>query len=552
MGYKIPGADYTVSPQLQTNVAKDLGMQLGKMFASVGPAFAAQQKETEKLNQIRADYETTTMVENQKVIDAKLAAGEKQIKDKSIFDQWSEEVVRRGEEATQAQIDIRFGDDLTKDEKKKKLDIISNFNNYNNKSLDEIAGLTGDIDAWSDPVKRQNNIIVGNEQNGEYLLNTMTMDVLSGKSVTSLFGQGATATKTLNVDGNDNEIHSVITVPKNGSYIKTMNSKNSSFKDVINMGIQEGNIKLSADGKNYIFERKINLNAYGEDGGFDFVIEPQPKIDPMKTLQDAGFVDKDGGLRPESLVRTSGDPESPPNTYQTEEELANNRVGIKTYEFLDMNLLENPNGAFMASINATTASVLTSKRPEVIAANLSLNYGVSDVKSWNGKNYKNINEFLTKAPEADIKSFVNESIKQKIFNEEFNKGSGTKGESLVPLQIDKKLQKYLADNNITKPDGSAYVSGKDQFIYTKEKYDVQTVSKPGTDKVNLYQNTLNQLNAPGANPQDILASPIAVPGGNKIGYDPISGQYVVYNSDGSASDQNLTIEQVKLQLQRGI
>ena len=66
MGYKIPGADYTVSPQLQTNVAKDLGMQLGRMFASIGPAFAAQQKETKKLNQIRSDYETTIMVEIKK------------------------------------------------------------------------------------------------------------------------------------------------------------------------------------------------------------------------------------------------------------------------------------------------------------------------------------------------------------------------------------------------------------------------------------------------------------------------------------------------------
>ena len=55
MGYTIPGADFTVSPQLQNNVGKDLGMQLGRMFASIGPAFAAQQKETNKLNQIRSD-----------------------------------------------------------------------------------------------------------------------------------------------------------------------------------------------------------------------------------------------------------------------------------------------------------------------------------------------------------------------------------------------------------------------------------------------------------------------------------------------------------------
>jgi hypothetical protein len=78
------------------------------------------------------------------------------------------------------------------------------------------------------------------------------------------------------------------------------------------------------------------------------------------------------------------------------------------------------------------------------------------------------------------------------------------------------------------------------------------VSKPGSDKVNVYQNTLNQLNAEGANPQDILASPISVPGGNKIGYDAVSGEYVVYGSDGKPTDTTLKLEQVKLQLQRGI
>ena len=73
MGYTIPGADYTVSPQLQNNVGKDLGTQLGRMFASVGPAFAAQQSVTKKLNGIRSDYETTTMVANQNLIQAKVS-----------------------------------------------------------------------------------------------------------------------------------------------------------------------------------------------------------------------------------------------------------------------------------------------------------------------------------------------------------------------------------------------------------------------------------------------------------------------------------------------
>ena len=76
--------------------------------------------------------------------------------------------------------------------------------------------------------------------------------------------------------------------------------------------------------------------------------------------------------------------------------------------------------------------------------------------------------------------------------------------------------------------------------------------KPGGDKINVYQNTLDLLNAPNAKPQDILASPISVPDGNKIGYDAVSGEYVIYKSDGTPTDTTLTLPQVKLQLQRGI
>ena len=44
MGYKIPGADYTASPQLQTNVAKDLGMQLGSCLLYTSPSPRDRQK----------------------------------------------------------------------------------------------------------------------------------------------------------------------------------------------------------------------------------------------------------------------------------------------------------------------------------------------------------------------------------------------------------------------------------------------------------------------------------------------------------------------------
>ena len=45
MGYTIPGADFTTPAQLKTNVGAETGKMLGNVFASLGPAFIAQQKE---------------------------------------------------------------------------------------------------------------------------------------------------------------------------------------------------------------------------------------------------------------------------------------------------------------------------------------------------------------------------------------------------------------------------------------------------------------------------------------------------------------------------
>ena len=50
----------------------------------------------------------------------------------------------------------------------------------------------------------------------------------------------------------------------------------------------------------------------------------------------------------------------------------------------------------------------------------------------------------------------------------------------------------------------------------------------------------------------ILSSPIQIKGGNKVGYDKASGVYLIYGSDGKPTDQELSVEEVKTQLKRGI
>jgi hypothetical protein len=116
--------------------------------------------------------------------------------------------------------------------------------------------------------------------------------------------------------------------------------------------------------------------------------------------------------------------------------------------------------------------------------------------------------------------------------------------------VDKDFKEYLNNNNIMNENGQEYKLG--QEVFTRETRSVETVSKPGSDDINVYKNILNQLNTPGANPASILSSPVQIPKGNKIGYDAVSGEYVIYGSDGNPTDQTLTIDEVKVQLQRGI
>ena len=554
MGYSIPGADFTTPAQLKTNVGAETGKMLGNVFASLGPAFIAQQKETAKLTRLKSDYETTTMVENQLIVDTKLAEGEEKIKDKSVYDQWSQEVVARGKAATQAQVNINFGD-LSADEKQKELDIISSFNSYNQKSLKQLGKFVADVKAFKDPAQKENGVVIGDLTNGENLLNTITLDANSGVDIKSIYGENATSTRTLNVNGNDNELLSVVNIPVNGTFIKGMNAKNEAFESVLKKGLEEKNIKLSADGKNYIFSRNINMNAYESDeagpGGFDFFVPLDARINQNQLLKDSNYINDKGEFLPSSFIRSNPtDLESPVSTYQTTENLENKRIGIRSFEILDINQLNNQE-AFKKSISIESKTLLKANS-QVAAANLANNYGISEIKKYNGKEYTSVQNFFDEAPDEDKLSFVNESVKQSVYSNMFQgvPGSTKAGVSLVRKPVDEDFLKYLNENNILNENGKPYKKG--QEVYTRETFVNEAKKKTDSTTANVYKTILNQLNAEGANPEQILSSPIQIKNGNKIGYDKDAKTYLIYGSDGKPTDQELTIDEVKIQLQRGI
>tara|TARA_R110002012_G_scaffold282320_1_gene471991 strand:+ start:588 stop:2282 length:1695 start_codon:yes stop_codon:yes gene_type:complete len=534
MGYSIPGADFTTPSQLKTNVGAQGGATLGQMFAGIGQAFIAKQKETAKLTQIKSDYETATLINNNKIVDGLLAKGEDQIKDASVYDQWSNQVISRGKAATDAQMAIRFGD-LSNDEKQKQLDIISNFNNYNNKSLKTMGRYIADIQAYqaskTDP--NSTNVVIGDLANGENLLNTITMDVASGKDVIGLYGEGATSSRTLNVSGNDNAINSVVSIPKNSKFFKDMKSKNKAFQSVLDKGLETGNIKESSDGKSFTFERNINLNAYEGEGGFDFVVPIGEKLNQTKILQDSGFIDDKGDLLPESFERmakeevegsdgeTSLQEIGPIATYQETENLANNNVSMDSFEVLNINKLSN-NVAFNKLISAETNALLAGKNTQVTAATLANNYGVSGEVKIGDKTYATMQNFLDSAPTEDVKSFVSQGIRQNILSGVFKGIEEDKsGVSLVRKKAEGKFLDYLKTNNILNEAGEPYAKG--EMVYVRE---TNKIEKKIADKgLSFNQKMRAALKGETPNYASLFAVPIKPQGyDQQILYFPAKGE----------------------------
>ena len=180
MGYSVPGADFTESDKLQVNVGATLGAIGANVLTSFAKAWQANAVKTEKLKQLQGDFRDQTIIANnataQQTIQAGLDSG-KFKKGTSVFEQWSEQVIKRGEDATQARIDMRFGD-LDAAGEKEKLAVINSFTNYNKTSLQNMGRYTTDVLDYNNPENKQ--FITGDMSNGQYMNNIVTMTAANG------------------------------------------------------------------------------------------------------------------------------------------------------------------------------------------------------------------------------------------------------------------------------------------------------------------------------------------------------------------------------------
>ena len=522
MGYSVPGADFTESDKLQVNVGATLGAVTANVLTSFTKAWQANAVKTEKLKQLQGDLTDRVTIANnntaQQTIQAGLDSG-KFKKGTTVFEQWSEQVVKRGEDATQARIDIRFGD-LDAESKKEKLAVINSFTNYNKTSLQNMGRYTSDVLDYNNPENKQ--FITGDMSNGQYMNNIITMMAANGVDAVKQFGEGATIDRNLIVDGDTNIISSSVSIPKktkNGpsGFVESMETGSSAFNDVIAAGLENGTI--IDDGKNYVFKSKINMSVYGTEGGPDFLVDHTKTVDQNSLLDRANF-QKDGQILDTSYI---GNNKEGFASYKTTANTGNNNLQTTELEVLDIGTLLG-NDSFKTDMAAEVSTILRPGRsPRAIASDMAHNYTTADIKSFHGafpglKKYTSFEEFYGSTDTVLKKSFTNSVIREHMFANIFKdqKISGNKdGVSFISRELnekkDKGLIEYLNNNGAKNSLGKAYKAG--DMVYGREIIESEKIITPSLG--NIYDKTAVQFKNDPSSAEAIFTTPLKISGGKK-------------------------------------
>ena len=559
MGYSVPGADFTESDKLQVNVGATLGAIGANVLTSFTKAWQANAVKTEKLKQLQGDLTDRVTIANnataQQTIQAGLDSG-KFKKGTTVFEQWSEQVVKRGEDATQARIDIRFGD-LDAESKKEKLAVINSFTNYNKTSLQNMGRYTSDVLDYNSPENKQ--YITGDMSNGQYMNNIITMMAANGVDAVKQFGEGATIDRNLIVDGDTNIISSSVSIPKEtkdgaSGFVQSMKRGSSAFNDVIAAGLENGTI--IDDGKNYVFKSKINMSVYGTEGGPDFLVDHTKTVDQNSLLDRANF-QKDGQILDTSYI---GNNKEGFESYKTTANTGNNNLQTTELEVLDIGTLLG-NDSFKTDMAAEVGTILRPGRsPRAIASDMAHNYTTADINSFKADfpgldKYNSFEEFYGSTDTNLKKSFTNSVIREHMFANIFKdqKITGNKdGVSFISRELDEKkdeeLISYLNDNGAKNSLGKAYKAG--DMVYGREIIESEKIITPSLG--NIYDKVSKQYadNPTAENEKAIFSTPIKISGGKEntfhLWLDPengISGTYVVDADGVKVGTQNEPLKQ---------
>tara|TARA_R110002012_G_scaffold162887_1_gene325202 strand:- start:360 stop:2063 length:1704 start_codon:yes stop_codon:yes gene_type:complete len=537
MGYTVPGADFTAPSQLQTNVGAEVGKSLGNVFAQFGAQLRQANEQAQKTSALQTQMKDTILINNTKSVNKTLSAGKEQFGDDEVlYNEWKNEVVRRGEEATQAQIDFQFGD-LDAASKKAKLDIVGGFESYLTESKQNYGRFLADVnDIGTDGMR-----IIGDTTNGEQQSNQIILNANSGGSAEDLFGKGATMTRSLSGD-NKEIINTRVRIPVNSPMLKTLGSKsNGTSISVFEKGVEEGIIKknVGEDGMEfYEFDKKIDTSRYSKKGGFDFVIPKDTAIDGGATAQELGYADENMIIKPDMFAKMNVgvaketvdgadvNPSAGEPAVYTSTSTKNSQKGyVRTINSSIINVAEMRNDpALGVIVNSKVKGMLLSGRGTDAKLDSFGAYGVDSLDAFPAlKNkHKTLRGFIESGDEDALNTFTKSMVTQTVFDKLFSKTDNKGDRVYTQMTTDPKMVEFLNANNIRNEANEPYEV--DQTVYVKNEITERLIQKDAGPDFN--EQMKSNLGNKKANLESLFAVAVQIPGPakSKVAYFPAVGK----------------------------
>lgn len=540
MGYSIPPPDFTLPP-MQINVGAEIGKSFGQALKEYGRIKRQERKDAEKLLQTQNAFKNQILINQQeaktKFFKSVEAAGIYDTdKENELFDQFKGVVNNKAKAALDARMAMEFGKDLSDEDRAAYAKTVADFKTYSSDSMNQMGSLIADIDTMRD----MNTIVVGNPVNGEQLVNTISLNNLSGQPSTQ-FGDGAIASRNLIEKDGKNLISSVVKIPANSQYFKNINGQTGDGATaLLKAGIEAGNIKEEViDGKSYmVFKNDINISNYSLKGGMDLVQEKLLPPKPNDVLTENGFLDKKGSWNTQFISK------EPIITQEIEKDSFGKKTGYEKkveFQIIDVNKMQT-DPAFGVEMNAEYSRVF--ENPST--SNAQKQQYLIDNKSMLG--IDQLAEIPTELSKQKVLNAMSYNMFDGYFKSQYDsEGSqqqniqmqlGTKndkGEWVLTNQ-EKAILKAAQDSGVKNPAsiGGAELYKEGDTIYLTRQETTRTYQEPttssGTEDQVLFAAVINAVNKEDYSAFD---TPVPTPGG-KVFYQKMDdGKIYKIDKDGT-------------------
>ena len=355
MGYSIPGPDFTLPP-MQVNVGAEIGKSIGNALLVRGQRKRQERKDAQKLKDTQSAFKNNLLIRQNELKTSFLQSVEKAgyldtDKEDELFDQFKGVVNTKAQAALQARMAMEFQSDLSDEDRARYAGVVSDFENYSKTSMTQMGELVADIDS----LHEDGMTVVGDPTNGEQLINTISLQNLSGSSA-EIFGKGSISSRKLIEKNGKNIVQSIVKIPANSAYLSNVNtSTGKGGGAMIAGGLLSKKIKLQEiDGKEYyVFKNDINISNYSSKNGMDLVQQKIPIQDPSNVFKENKFLnDKDEW-------NTAFISAEPVVTTELEVDSSGKKTGYQktvNFEIIDVDKMQN-DPAYMVEMNSQYESV---------------------------------------------------------------------------------------------------------------------------------------------------------------------------------------------------